>query len=194
MLLLLTQAFLEMFVPCCLATASVGTFLSVCSTRCSSFVESCCCAIFFPQQSVVWGKESKGRAWLQRHDDEGFWRDGSFCRAVWQGVVLWCVVIAVMKCGLWMKCFSTDIFMLTWRWSRDTGKGWAVPEAVRSSSVQSCSETGCLWIQLWKSPPYPFIVKQPCLPPLQAAKPHELLQSQPSPPPLSSGITESSRL
>lgn len=48
MLLLLTQAFLEMFVPCCLATASVGTFLSVCSTRCSSFVESCCCAIFFP--------------------------------------------------------------------------------------------------------------------------------------------------
>lgn len=71
--------------------------------------------LFFPQRSVVWGKESKVRDWMQRRVDKGFWKDGSFCRAVSQGVVLWCVVIDVMKCGLRMKCFSTDIFMLTWR-------------------------------------------------------------------------------
>lgn len=87
--------------------------------------------LFFPQQSVVWVLCRARRAY------KGFWKDGSSRRAISQGVVLWCVVVVVMMmCGLWMKYFSIDIFMLTWRWSRDTGKGWAVLGAVWSSSVK----------------------------------------------------------
>lgn len=47
---------------------------------------------------------------------QGMLGDGNLSRETLQGVVLWSVLIVIMmKCGLKMKCFSMDIFMLSWR-------------------------------------------------------------------------------
>lgn len=70
--------------------------------------------LFFPEQALVWGEDSKGLDAVVSL--QGMLEDGSSSRETLWGVVLWSVLIVVMmKCGLKMKCFSMDIFMLSWR-------------------------------------------------------------------------------
>lgn len=97
--------------PCCIVNNSHNSQFIQLDTH---LLVKAVVMLFFPQQAVVWGEDSKGLD--AAVSLQGMLEDGSSSRESLRGVVLWSVLIVVMmNCGLKMKCFSMDIFMLSWR-------------------------------------------------------------------------------